>query len=119
MAEIPDTAVPETRGGFASSEVPGGTPPDGSSTGEPSDPMPCTLPDHCATPQDASWPSPASSHGNPLAAEYAGRYKLLGELGHGGMGSVLRASDPDLNRELAVKILQERHSCDAAAQRRF
>jgi len=31
-------------------------------------------------------------------------YKLLEELGRGGMGVVLRARDPDLDRDLAVKV---------------
>src|SRR5262249_53778053 len=39
----------------------------------------------------------------------AGRYRLEGEIGQGGMGVVYRAHDPDLARELAVKVLRERY----------
>src|SRR5947209_12300654 len=35
----------------------------------------------------------------------AGRYHLLHEIGRGGMGTVWRAHDPDLNRPLAIKML--------------
>jgi hypothetical protein len=31
-----------------------------------------------------------------------GRYQLLGEIGHGGMGAVLKGRDPDLGRDLAL-----------------
>lgn len=45
---------------------------------------------------DASPPAPAS----------IGRFEILGQLGHGGMGIVLRARDPELGRDLAIKLLR-------------
>ncbi len=36
-----------------------------------------------------------------------GRFRITGELGRGGMGMVLEAHDPDLDRIVAIKILHE------------
>src|SRR5262245_38776885 len=42
-------------------------------------------------------------------AERAGRVQLLGEIARGGMGVVLRGHDPELERELAVKVILPAH----------
>ncbi|HEX7253948.1 MAG TPA: protein kinase [Thermoanaerobaculia bacterium] len=39
------------------------------------------------------------------AGTYLGSYEVLAPLGKGGMGEVYRALDPDLGREIAIKIL--------------
>ncbi|MCE7892015.1 MAG: serine/threonine protein kinase, partial [Sorangiineae bacterium PRO1] len=39
--------------------------------------------------------------------ENIGRYRVLGASGHGAMGRVLLARDPNLDRDVAVKVLRE------------
>lgn len=41
-----------------------------------------------------------------------GHFNLLEEIGKGGMGSVYRAFDPTLNREVAIKVLRDDLSAD-------
>src|SRR5262249_39906701 len=48
-----------------------------------------------------------------------GRYGIEGEIGRGGMGVVLRASDPAFGRTLAVKVLLDHGREEPAAARRF
>src|SRR5262249_9084694 len=47
------------------------------------------------------------------------RYAFHDELGRGGMGSVLRAHDRTLNRDLAVKVLLQRHGNEPGMVKRF
>ena len=55
----------------------------------------------------------------PSNADTAGRYQFFGEIGRGGVGAVLKGRDPDLGRELAVKVLLEKHCNDAEMVCRF
>ncbi|HEY5934587.1 MAG TPA: serine/threonine-protein kinase, partial [Kofleriaceae bacterium] len=59
--------------------------------------------------------APASVE-RPKDPEVAQRYKMIGEVGRGGLGRVLRARDLHLDRQVAVKELLEPN---ADAQRRF
>ncbi len=47
------------------------------------------------------------------------RYQLSGEIARGGMGAVLRGRDVDLGRDLAVKVLLEKHAHRPEVARRF
>ena len=50
-------------------------------------------------------PSAAPAAPEPQAPQQAGRFQILGEIARGGMGVVLMARDPELGRELAVKVM--------------
>ncbi len=47
------------------------------------------------------------------------RYQLLGEIARGVMGAVLKGRDPDLGRDLAIKVLLEAHRDNPELIRRF
>jgi hypothetical protein len=60
-----------------------------------------------------------SSDEMPASSKRGGRYQLFGEIGRGGMGAVLKGHDPDLGRDLAVKVLLESHEDKPELVRRF
>ena len=51
---------------------------------------------------------PAEADASADSAESWGRYRLTEKVGEGSFGSVYRALDPDLQREIAIKILHSR-----------
>jgi serine/threonine protein kinase len=67
----------------------------------------------------------ASSNGAHPAGDAAGSlpvvpgYRVLGEIARGSMGAVLRGRDVDLDRDLAVKVLLERHASRPEMAQRF
>jgi serine/threonine-protein kinase len=67
---------------------------------------------------DAASQDPAAPAASVLALG-PGRYRLGAEIGRGGMGSVLRGHDPDLKRDLAIKVLLESQRDQPEVVRRF
>src|SRR5207244_2038466 len=61
---------------------------------------------------------PAGPVDGPEPAAPVG-YELLDEIGRGGMGVVLRGRDVDLRRDLAVKVLLEKHANRPEMAQRF
>ncbi|MHC4471432.1 MAG: protein kinase domain-containing protein [Planctomycetota bacterium] len=49
----------------------------------------------------------------------SGKYQLLGEIGRGGVGEVLKGRDVDLCRDVAIKVLRSEHVENRELVRRF
>ncbi len=68
---------------------------------------------------EADPPPRLTSSAVPDLAQRSSRLQLFDEIARGGMGAVLRGRDMDLGRDLAVKVLLEKHSGSPDLVRRF
>src|SRR5262245_42858495 len=69
-------------------------------------------------------PAPTNPTGKPGSAQAwvgrtIGKYRITAVLGQGGMGVVLRAHDPLIEREVAIKVLSDNMAADPHALARF
>ncbi|HEV3263121.1 MAG TPA: serine/threonine-protein kinase, partial [Gemmataceae bacterium] len=82
------------------------------------------------SPAGTSAPEPDRADPNPAASVSvaalaspsrlnAGRYQMIVEIAHGGMGVIWRATDTTLGREVAIKVLLDRFAPDSGTARRF
>ncbi|WP_067441743.1 protein kinase domain-containing protein [Nocardioides jensenii] len=55
----------------------------------------------------------------PRPGDQFGPYRIERELGHGGMGTVLLATDTGLDRRVALKVMWPHHASDDAFRQRF
>ncbi len=55
----------------------------------------------------------------PLIGQVLGHYRVVEQIGAGGMGLVFRASDEQLERDVAIKVLSPGMLADEAARKRF
>jgi serine/threonine protein kinase/tetratricopeptide (TPR) repeat protein len=55
----------------------------------------------------------------PIVGQVLGHYRVLEQIGAGGMGQVFRASDEQLERDVAIKVLPPGMLADEAARKRF
>ncbi|HEY7311653.1 MAG TPA: tetratricopeptide repeat protein [Gemmataceae bacterium] len=80
-----------------------------------------TLPTgECPSPIETTPPLTAGAAVTVAAsARRIGRYQVFDEVGHGGMGNVFRGRDPELGRELAIKVLRAEHQLRPDLVRRF
>ncbi len=61
--------------------------------------------------------TPVPGSAEPLASDASSRYTITKELGRGGMGVVFKAHDNRLDRDVAIKILNERQHTPEAFRR--
>jgi serine/threonine-protein kinase len=68
--------------------------------------------------RDTGAPPHADTSATPAPGKI-GRYLVVGEIDRGGMGAILKGHDPQLGRDLAIKVLLDHHQHRPDLVRRF
>jgi serine/threonine protein kinase/ABC-type branched-subunit amino acid transport system substrate-binding protein len=71
------------------------------------------------TPTGVGGPGGADTDLREWIGKTLGKYHITAVLGHGGMGVVLKAHDPTIDRDVAIKVLASHLAADATALGRF
>ncbi len=87
-------------------------------TALPASPRPASAPGEAGAPPQAGLP-PEVARAAANAENRIGRYVVLGSLGAGGMGTVVRAYDTALRRPVAIKLIGGDSEATATQLRRF
>src|SRR5581483_114642 len=83
---------------------------------------PSLVPETALTGQDTSSGGPppsTSASAEAWVGRSLGKYRITAKLGEGGMGFVLKAHDPLIDRDVAIKLLANHLSTDPTALARF
>ena len=80
------------------------------------DPHDETVVTRTASPEGSVASRPRRAKANLERGAVVGRYVVLDEIGAGAMGAVYRAYDPDLDRSVALKVVDSAATPDAAAR---
>jgi phage FluMu protein Com len=60
-----------------------------------------------------------TEEGLPRGTTFAGRYEIIEELGHGGMGKVYKVFDQEVQAKMALKLIKPEVSADKNTIERF
>jgi serine/threonine protein kinase len=75
--------------------------------------------DGAISPTGTSTGGGSTAPGLRLVGQQVGKYRVLREIGRGGMGAVFEAIHESIGQRIAIKVLNEEYSSDARHVQRF
>jgi serine/threonine protein kinase len=85
----------------------------------PADAAPAAPSESSPPASDAAPAATAPASGMKLVGQQVGKYRVLREIGRGGMGAVFEAVHESIGQRIAIKVLNEEYSSDARHVQRF